>query len=1440
MSHKRYQFLTILLAVVAFAASGNTQPPPTNFVPPVAIGPQNLSFGDDGVHEFLTQEGALKGDIGGIVAGEEYWVYIWGIDATSVSGVPGRRVRFHLQDSEDESSFKHLGISFSLQNSQAGGADLLECYQGIGSTVDGISTHALAPGLTDEPFDLRFRFTKEEAIDPWTVDPFFRLSGGEWTLFSVGQFTTSANNAFDFLGAKLVVIFDNGANSQAEVSFDNFFVVGPITDFSAIFVDDDWSEQLPGDVVQFPGQINVQVFGENAFAAIQDGIDQVPNQLGPSSIASVNQLNLVDNGPSLSTVHVAPGTYLENLQIDYPMIIEGAGSGEDEETNTIIDGDGGHVIAINASASGSTLRKLRVTNGSSGGSGIVMNFLGQNQIVSYKTSPTNSLNGMSTEGADFAYMTFENIAAVNNLNGIAFEAGAVADIKVINCDLSNNANSGLHIASNVDSLDGLTMQGCTVNDNGINGLTTGPGGSQNVTNIHISNSSFSGNGDALSESGMGSGDISLFQFNGDASLTNVSIHGDGAHVGLQIRGDDGNGLSPAGFVVLDSVIISGTYQHPQNWVGSAIYITGYSDVSAISLNDVEIDITPVSEIKPAINLNLENIFGSLNIGNTKFGGSASVDILNNSAAAVDAIDAFFVAAENNFEIEDRIVHAIDLEVIPGNVVQHQPKGSLLPQINLVMEPTFGLVTWVPDNVYMTPNSFAEPLTSAPSIQRAINAAPPDDTLNIAPGEYLEEPTIFVNKDLVIIGSGSDFTTIFADGSTQTVEEEGNPAWFEISECAQVHVHDMAFDGNGNSIYYAFLHNGSGTFTNVSFNDIQYDAYEGTAIYALGCNSTHVRNCTFTSIGRAGVYYWGSGVNSSIFSGNTYTGKGGGEGGDYIDYAVEVYNSSDILIENNTISNNNGALDGNWVEESAAIYLNSGNGGGASAIIRQNQIFNNLNGVLIDDSQSQATISENEIDENTTGVKVKSALYVLIEKNDITDNETGVDLANVFPTFDIKSNSILNNGVGVVVTNSAGEIDDNVISGQSENGVTIQDAVSVVTTINGNEFCNNNGLAVENAHGSGLVNATGNWWGSAAGPSRSGTPTEGDSVSADVNVEPFEIASLFTNSPCASGCLTDSEIQGNGDVNGDDAITVSDALCAFNIFLNGGILPDACDAANFQCETLAANVNCDGSVTVQDALDIFKRFLDQAPPSNCFAQEVSQFAKPAAGRLNNLSLIQSAGVENNQIKIGLMIDNPAHLSAFGLDITYPTDKLRYLGIERAAVTADWTQLEAAQFDDGVVRVGGFNLEASAAASAGELFRLIFEMKSDAVSFNEIAVTGLVDDLQDAVVTVPASEPITSLPTAFALHQNFPNPFNPDTRIRFDIPKVSDDGVLVTIKIYNITGQVVRTLLNEKRAAGSHSIIWDGRNDIGQPAASGTYFYSITAGDFKESKRMIMVK
>ena len=94
----------------------------------------------------------------------------------------------------------------------------------------------------------------------------------------------------------------------------------------------------------------------------------------------------------------------------------------------------------------------------------------------------------------------------------------------------------------------------------------------------------------------------------------------------------------------------------------------------------------------------------------------------------------------------------------------------------------------------------------------------------------------------------------------------------------------------------------------------------------------------------------------------------------------------------------------------------------------------------------------------------------------------------------------------------------------------------------------------------------------------------------------------------------------------------------------------------------------------------------------------------------------------------------------------------------------------------------------------------------------------------------------IPVEFALHQNYPNPFNPVTNIRFDIPEESG----VRMDIYNITGQKVATLVNGRMEPGFHSIRWDGTNDLGKQLASGMYIYHIKAGDFRDVKKLLLVK
>ncbi|MBN1478870.1 T9SS C-terminal target domain-containing protein [candidate division KSB1 bacterium] len=93
-----------------------------------------------------------------------------------------------------------------------------------------------------------------------------------------------------------------------------------------------------------------------------------------------------------------------------------------------------------------------------------------------------------------------------------------------------------------------------------------------------------------------------------------------------------------------------------------------------------------------------------------------------------------------------------------------------------------------------------------------------------------------------------------------------------------------------------------------------------------------------------------------------------------------------------------------------------------------------------------------------------------------------------------------------------------------------------------------------------------------------------------------------------------------------------------------------------------------------------------------------------------------------------------------------------------------------------------------------------------------------------------------PQQFTLAANYPNPFNPSTTMSFEIPNTT----LVTLKIINTQGQVIRTLLSEEKAAGSHTLIWDGRDNFGQNAASGLYLYQMTAGDLSQTRKMLLVR
>jgi hypothetical protein len=125
-----------------------------------------------------------------------------------------------------------------------------------------------------------------------------------------------------------------------------------------------------------------------------------------------------------------------------------------------------------------------------------------------------------------------------------------------------------------------------------------------------------------------------------------------------------------------------------------------------------------------------------------------------------------------------------------------------------------------------------------------------------------------------------------------------------------------------------------------------------------------------------------------------------------------------------------------------------------------------------------------------------------------------------------------------------------------------------------------------------------------------------------------------------------------------------------------------------------------------------------------------------------------------------------------------------------------------------------------------------------------------DVKFANGNVVSVDDDNSFPTEFSLSQNYPNPFNPSTKIKFTIPTsplnpspYQGEGNrerLITLKVYDVLGNEIATLVNEEKPAGSYEVEFNSRGLIHQTLPSGIYFYQLKAGSFVDTKKMILLK
>jgi hypothetical protein len=134
-----------------------------------------------------------------------------------------------------------------------------------------------------------------------------------------------------------------------------------------------------------------------------------------------------------------------------------------------------------------------------------------------------------------------------------------------------------------------------------------------------------------------------------------------------------------------------------------------------------------------------------------------------------------------------------------------------------------------------------------------------------------------------------------------------------------------------------------------------------------------------------------------------------------------------------------------------------------------------------------------------------------------------------------------------------------------------------------------------------------------------------------------------------------------------------------------------------------------------------------------------------------------------------------------------------------------------------------------------FLYIYDITTDSFT----ATTGtnyFIPVFWDEETDVSVDEPADNLPGEFVLYSNYPNPFNPTTKIDYGLPEMSN----VKLVIYDILGREVTTLVNGVQDAGYKSIAWHGTDAFGKNVAAGMYFYLIQAGDFRQVKKMVLLK
>ena len=248
-------------------------------------------------------------------------------------------------------------------------------------------------------------------------------------------------------------------------------------------------------------------------------------------------------------------------------------------------------------------------------------------------------------------------------------------------------------------------------------------------------------------------------------------------------------------------------------------------------------------------------------------------------------------------------------------------------------------------------------------------------------------------------------------------------------------------------------------------------------------------------------------------------------------------------------------------------------------------------------------------------------------------------------------------------------------------------------------------------------------------------------------------------------------------------------------------------------------------------------LEFVPPANRIA-----LAKAAGNSGGAVSLRLEAGSAGRSDEAVVVVEVAGEMDIEGYSFTVQYDEraLVWIGAEALAPSRFVASGEPAIVQDGTGEVVLADMLGSPVVreAGGDLVLLRFQTKDENLSGAVEIAGALVSDRSGRLgeLTGAMLEAVRPVPSEPALLRNFPNPFNPVTQIHYQLQGTED----VSLVVYNVLGQRVRVLVQERQVAGYYRLAWDGEDAVGRPVSSGIYLYRLTAGKFAATRRMLLLK